>query len=115
MSKLIQGEKTHESCCVSFLWFARCFVIVGSPKGNQVIGPLGYVLKINLGAIGSSQKVFFFIAQSNRVDLSTLRDMIEAGKIKPVVKKIYPLAQVAEAMRHLGTGHAQGKIVLTMK
>ena len=91
------------------------FVIVGSPKGNPVIGPLGYVIKINFGAIGSSQKVSFFIAQFTREDLATLRDMIEAGKVKPVVEKIYPLAQAAEAMSHLGTGHAQGKIVLTMK
>lgn len=91
------------------------FVIVGSPKGNQVTGPLGYVLRINLGAIGSSQKVSFFIAQFSREDLSTLRELIEAGKIKPVVEKVYPLAQVAEAMKHLGTGHARGKIVLKMK
>jgi NADPH:quinone reductase-like Zn-dependent oxidoreductase len=91
------------------------FVIVGSPKGNPVIGPLGYVLKIKFGAIGSSQKVSFFIAQFTREDLATLRDMIEAGKVRPVVEKIYPLAQVIEAMRHLGTGHAHGKIVLAIK
>jgi NADPH:quinone reductase-like Zn-dependent oxidoreductase len=41
--------------------------------------------------------------------------MIEAGKIKPVVEKVYPLTQISEAMSHLGTGHAQGKIVLRMK
>ncbi|MFN8383199.1 MAG: NAD(P)-dependent alcohol dehydrogenase [Anaerolineales bacterium] len=91
------------------------FVIIGSPKGNPIIGPLGYVLKINLGAIGSSQKVSFFIAQFTREDLAILRDMIEAGKVKPVIEKIYPLAQSVEAMRHLGTGHVQGKIVLTIK
>ncbi len=91
------------------------FVIVGAKKGNPVIGPLSHVLKIKLAAIGASQKVSFFIAQFNREDLSILRDMIEAGKIKPVVEKVYPLAQVVEAMSHLGTGHAQGKIVLNVK
>jgi NADPH:quinone reductase-like Zn-dependent oxidoreductase len=91
------------------------FVIVGAKKGNPVIGPLGHVLKLKLATIGASQKVSFFIAQFNREDLTILRDMIETGKIKPVVEKIYPLAQTVEAMRHLGTGHAQGKIVLTMK
>jgi NADPH:quinone reductase-like Zn-dependent oxidoreductase len=91
------------------------FVIVGSPKGNQIIGPLGYTLKIKFGAIGSSQKVSFFIAQFSRADLSTLRELIESGKIKPVVEKVYPLAQVGDAMRHLGTGHARGKIVLKIK
>lgn len=91
------------------------FVIVGSPKGNQIIGPLSHVIKINFGAIGSSQKVSFFIAHFSRADLSTLRELIEAGKLKPVVEKIYPLKETAEAMRHLGTGHARGKIVLATK
>lgn len=91
------------------------FVIVGAKKGNPVIGPLGHILKLKLATIGASQKVTFFIAQFTREDLSILREMIEAGKIRPVVEKIYPLAQTVEAMRHLGTGHAKGKIVLAMK
>ncbi|MBK8783559.1 MAG: NAD(P)-dependent alcohol dehydrogenase [Anaerolineales bacterium] len=91
------------------------FVIVGAKKGNPIIGPLSHVVKIKLAAIGASQKISFFIAQFTREDLSILRDIIEAGKVKPVVEKVYPLAQVAEAMRHLGTGHARGKLVLKMK
>jgi NADPH:quinone reductase-like Zn-dependent oxidoreductase len=91
------------------------FVIVGAKKSNPVIGPLGHVLGLKLATIGASQKISFFIAQFTREDLSTLRDMIEAEKIRPVVEKIYPLAQTVEAMRYLGTGHAQGKIVLAIK
>jgi len=91
------------------------FVIVGAQKGNPVIGPLGHILRLKLATIGASQKVSFFIAQFTREDLSILRELIEAGKIKPFAEKVYPLAQVAEAMHHLGTGHARGKIVLTMK
>lgn len=91
------------------------FVIIGAQKGNPVIGPLGHILKIKLAALGASQKISFFIAQFNRADLSTLRDMIEAGKIKPVVEKIYPLKDTAKAMYHLGTGHARGKIVLAIR
>ncbi|MBL8103219.1 MAG: zinc-binding dehydrogenase, partial [Anaerolineales bacterium] len=87
----------------------------GAQKGNPVIGPLSHTLKIKLAALGASQKVSFFIAQFSRADLSTLRDMIEAGKIKPVVEKIYPLKDTAKAMYHLGTGHAQGKIVLAIR
>jgi NADPH:quinone reductase-like Zn-dependent oxidoreductase len=91
------------------------FVIVGAPKGNKVLGPLSNVVKLKLASIGASQKLVFFIAQFNREDLSLLREMIEAGKVKPVVEKVYPLTQVAEAMHHLGTGHAQGKLVLKVK
>lgn len=91
------------------------FVIVGAPKGNPVIGPLAHVLKIRLGALGASQKISFFVAQFTRKDLDVLRGLVEAGKVKPFVEKTYPLSQVADAMRYLGTGHAKGKIVLKVR
>ena len=47
-------------------------------------------------------------------DFLLLKEMFERGQVKPVVEKTYPLAKIAEAMRHLGTGHAKGKIVVTM-
>jgi len=88
------------------------FVIVGAPKGNKVLGPLARIIQLKFVTIAASQKVVFFIAQFNRPDLDILREMIENGKVKPVVEKVYPLAQVVDAMKHLGTGHAKGKIVL---
>ena len=91
------------------------FVIVGAPKGNKVLGPLARIFNLKLASIGASQKISFFIAQFNRPDLDVLREMIESGKVKPIVEKIYPLAKVGEAMTHLGTGHARGKIVLKVK
>jgi NADPH:quinone reductase-like Zn-dependent oxidoreductase len=94
---------------------ASMFIMVGAPKGNKVLGPLGRIIQLKLASLGSSQKVHFFIAQFNRPDLDTLREMIESGKVKPVVEKVYPLAQAGDAMRHLGTGHAKGKIVLKVR
>ena len=43
-----------------------------------------------------------------------LKDLLETGQVKPLVERSYPLTQIAEAMRHLGAGHARGKIVVTM-
>lgn len=91
------------------------FVLVGAPKGNKVLGPLGRIFNLKLASIGASQKFSFFIAQFNRPDLDILREMIESKKVKPVVEKVYPLVQVGDAMRHLETGHAWGKIVLKVK
>lgn len=91
------------------------FVIVGAPKGNKVLGPLARIFNLKLASIGASQKISFFIAQFNRPDLDILREMIESGKVKPIIEKVYPLANVVEAMTHLGTGHARGKIVLKVK
>ena len=51
-------------------------------------------------------------AKISQKDLLTLKEMLEAGKIIPVVDKVYPLSEVPEALRYLGTGHARGKIVI---
>jgi NADPH:quinone reductase-like Zn-dependent oxidoreductase len=48
-------------------------------------------------------------------DMIVLKDLIEAGKVKPFVERTYPLEKISDAMRHLETGHAQGKIVVTMR
>ena len=47
-------------------------------------------------------------------DLVTLKELLEAGKIVPVVDKRYPLSEAAEALRYLGAGHARGKVVITV-
>ncbi len=89
------------------------FVIVGGKKG-KVIGPLSHVINIRLAALGSSQKVAFFVASFKREDFLLLNDMLKSGQVKPVVEKSYPLEKISDAMRHLGTGHAKGKIVVTI-
>lgn len=89
-------------------------VIVGAPKGSALIGPLSHIAKVRLAALKSSQKVHFFIAQINQADMMVLRELLESGKVKPVMDKRFSSSQVSDAFRHLGEGHAQGKIVLTM-
>lgn len=91
------------------------FVIVGAPKSNSPIGPLGHVIRIKLGSLGASQKVSFFIAKFNKEDMNLLKELLESGKIKPFVEKVYPLDQITEAMRRFGQGHVQGKIVVAMQ
>jgi NADPH:quinone reductase-like Zn-dependent oxidoreductase len=102
-------------------WFAykrvlkpdAIFVLVGGPK-IPVVGPLGLLVKIRIAMLGSSQKFAFFIAQFNREDMLVLKDLLETGKVKPFVEQTYPMTRIADAMHHLGQGHAQGKIVVTM-
>ena len=89
-------------------------VMVGAPKGNGLMGPLGHIAKFRLAALRGSQKAVFFIAKVNREDMETLRQLLEAGKVSPVVEKRYELSEIADALRYLGEGHAQGKIVLTV-
>jgi len=88
------------------------FVIVGAPKGNPVIGPLAHIIPLRLASLRASQKVVFFVAKFKCEDFMLLKEMFERGQIKTVVDRVYPLNEISEAMRYLGTGHAKGKIVV---
>jgi NADPH:quinone reductase-like Zn-dependent oxidoreductase len=59
------------------------------------------------------QKLGMVSAQQSQADLLVLKELVETGKVMPVVDRVFPLSQVAEAMRYLGTHHARGKVVLT--
>ena len=50
----------------------------------------------------------------NQADLITLIELIESGKLTPVIDRTYPLAEVPHAIRHLQEGHTRGKLVITM-
>lgn len=54
-------------------------------------------------------------AKQNQEDLMILKELLESGKIVPVIDRQYPLSETAEALRYLGNGHAQGKIVITVE
>ena len=83
----------------------------GSPeKGVSILG----LLRLLATRPFMSQKVKLFVTNPNRADLQLLADMIQAGTLTPMIDKCYPLADAAEAFRHLETGHAHGKIVVTV-
>ena len=71
------------------------------------LGPL-------LSLVGS-KKTRFFIANINQKDLVFLKELLEAGKVVPVIDRRYPLSDAAEAIRYLEEGHAQGKVVLRVE
>jgi len=73
----------------------------------MLLGPL-------LSLIGS-KKMCFFIAKLNKTDLVLLKDLLEAGKVVPIIDRRYPLSGVAEALRYLEEGHARGKVVIALE
>jgi NADPH:quinone reductase-like Zn-dependent oxidoreductase len=109
----IAGSRSF-SKCRRVLTPEATLVIVGGPKTNRLLGPLSHVVKTRLAAIGKSQKAVFFIAEIKKDDVVTLHDLLEAGKVVPVIDRGYELSQVADALHHLGEGHARGKIVITV-
>jgi NADPH:quinone reductase-like Zn-dependent oxidoreductase len=103
------------SDCKRVLTPEGTLVVVGAKNGNgRVLGPLAHVAKVRLASIRSSQKVVFFITKLNKADLAFVRELVEAGKVRPVIDRRYPLAEVADALTYMGEGHARGKIVVTI-
>jgi len=54
-------------------------------------------------------------AKTNQKDLILLKELLEAGKVVPVIDKRYSLKEAPEALRYLGAGHARGKVVITVE
>jgi NADPH:quinone reductase-like Zn-dependent oxidoreductase len=90
-------------------------VIVGSQRrANPLIGPLGYIMRTWLASKFSKQKATFFIAKFNKPDLETLRELLASGQMKAVIERVYPFAQIADALQYMGEGHARAKLVVTI-
>ena len=56
-----------------------------------------------------------FLAELSQVDLTILNDLMQAGKVTPVIDRRYSLSEVAEAIRYVEVGHARGKVTITVE
>jgi NADPH:quinone reductase-like Zn-dependent oxidoreductase len=89
-------------------------VIVGGPSRGNWLGPLVTPLKAILLRPFVSQHFEPFLAELNGPDLAALAEMMQAGKLTPVIDRRYPLADTAAAMRYVEAGHAHGKVVISV-
>ena len=88
----------------------RCVAIGGSMSQilqGILVGPV-------LSRLGSKKMGFMGIARTNQRDLVTVKELVEAGEVAPVIDRSFQLAEAAEAIRYLVEGHAQGKVVITV-
>jgi NADPH:quinone reductase-like Zn-dependent oxidoreductase len=92
----------------------RLVMVGAQASGNPLIGPLGHVLRTSAASWLGSRKAVFFIAKFNRPDMEVLRELLESGKVKPVVERVYPFAEIAEALTVMGEGHARAKLVVAI-
>ena len=100
--------------CRSALTPNGIHVAVGGPSNPWMIGPLVSALMGLLLSRFVGQKFVTFMARSNQADLNVLRELMETGKVKPVIDRTYSLSEVPEAIRYLEGGHARGKVVITV-
>jgi NADPH:quinone reductase-like Zn-dependent oxidoreductase len=75
---------------------------------------MGRVMRAKAMSPFVGQKMTNYLARPKADDLHVLRDLIEAGKLKPLIGATYPLSDVPDAMRELGTGHGRGKVVIAV-
>ena len=89
-------------------------VIVGGEGGGRWLGGFQRQIFAPVRSLFTEQRLLGLISTERRQDLLTLKDLIEAGKLTPVIDRIYPLSEAPEAIRYLQDGHARGKVVLTV-
>lgn len=83
--------------------------------GGRWIGPLGRTLAALVLSPFVPKQGGPFLATGKKEDLIVLKELLESGKVKPVIDRTYPLGEVPEALRYLEEGHARGKVVITME
>jgi NADPH:quinone reductase-like Zn-dependent oxidoreductase len=89
-------------------------VIVGSEGRGRWLGGFDRSLRAPLLSRFVGQRLRMLASTPRQDDLQTLRELIEAGKLTPVIDRAYPLSEVPEAFRQLVQGHGRGKIVITV-
>jgi NADPH:quinone reductase-like Zn-dependent oxidoreductase len=89
-------------------------VIVGAETGGRWLGGSDRQIRALMLSPFVSQNLRPFIAQASKEDLVVLAELIEAGKVAPVIDSTYPLSETPGAIRYIEAGHARGKVVITV-
>src|SRR5438309_596413 len=92
------------------------YVMIGGGGANEqgVFGVMLRPLKAMVLSKFVDQQMGMMMADSNQKDLSLLAEMVESGKMKPVIDRTYKFAEVPEAIGYLEQGHARGKVVIVV-
>ena len=85
-----------------------------SNGGGHADGKLGRTIRAMFASMLVRQQASPTVKTQNRDDLVALKDLIEAGKVTPVIDRTYPLAEAPAAIGHVAAGHARGTVVMTV-
>ena len=88
--------------------------MVGAPNDVRVIDLLARLIGALVLSPFVSQKLLMLLASAKKENLVVLKELIEAGKVTPVIDRCYTLREVPEAIRYLEEGHARGKVAITV-
>jgi len=90
-----------------------------TPQGihipNSGHSGLGYIIKAFISSLFVRQQGRPYLALPNNEDLVVLKELVESGKVTPIIDRTYPLSDTPEAFRYLDKGHARGKVVIAVE
>jgi NADPH:quinone reductase-like Zn-dependent oxidoreductase len=89
-------------------------VIIGGESDGRWVGGTDRQLRALVLSPFVGQKLGTFISRENHEDMIVLKELIEAGKVTPVIDRVYPLSEVADAIRYMRDGRARGKVVIAV-
>lgn len=89
-------------------------LLITGDSQDRWFGPFGRIIKALIMSRFVSQNMVSFTVQPNTQDLEFLTELIEAGKLTPVIDRTYSLIEVPEAIRYVERGHARGKVVVAL-
>jgi NADPH:quinone reductase-like Zn-dependent oxidoreductase len=107
----LAGTRSPSECRRALTSKGTLVQISGESDGRW-IGPVDRIIKALVLSPFVSQKMASFTVKPNKEDLQFLRQLIEAGKLTPVIDRTYPLSETPEAIRYLENGRARGKVVI---
>jgi len=99
----------------SFAEYRRVLEPGGSLLPSSGHAGMGYVFKAFLLSLFVRKQGRPFVSTPDQDDLITLKELVEAGRVTPVIDRTYPLREAAEAFRYLDQGHARGKVVIVVQ
>jgi len=109
----LAGTRSPSDCRRALTSKGKLLLSSGESDGRW-IGPLDRIIKAVVLSPFVSQRLGAFEAKRSKEDLQVLKELIESGKVSPVIDRTYPLSETAEAIRYLEAGHARGKVVITV-
>jgi NADPH:quinone reductase-like Zn-dependent oxidoreductase len=109
---LVMGGNHSLSQLKQLLRPGGTLVPVGTEAGNRWVGGKAWIQAMLLSRLKRHLRPL--TTQPNQADLQFVAELLEAGKIRPVIDKTFPLSEAPEAIRYLTAGHARGKIIITV-
>jgi NADPH:quinone reductase-like Zn-dependent oxidoreductase len=108
----VNGKRSITDCRRALTRDGTLVIVGGS--GSRLLGPMSLWLKALVLRRFVSQKLVPFMSKGTKDGLVVVTELIDAGKVTPVVDRTYPLSETAAAIRYLEDGHARAKVVITM-